>query len=85
MDQLTTAEAAEYLRVPIATMRWWRHEDRGPVSYRLGRHVFYAREDLDRWRDEQRATTARGDRANPSTSSNFVRDSSDSTAYAPAP
>ncbi|MGY4868736.1 helix-turn-helix domain-containing protein [Mycolicibacterium elephantis] len=49
MESMTTAEAAEYLRVPVAMMRWWRHEDRGPVTYRLGRRVVYSCADLDRW------------------------------------
>lgn len=60
MDQLTTEEAAAYLRTPIPTLRWWRHIGRGPKSYRIGRRVFYLRQDVDDWHAEQMTATARG-------------------------
>lgn len=46
---LTLVEAAELLRTPVATLRYWRHRGIGPDSFRLGRRVVYRREDLDQW------------------------------------
>lgn len=53
-DLLTLAEAAAFLRAPVATLRYWRHLGIGPDGFRLGRRVLYQREDLDRWVTEQR-------------------------------
>ena len=52
-DLLTITEAAELLRAPVATLRYWRHLDIGPRSFRLGRRVLYRREDLQAWIDTQ--------------------------------
>ncbi|SNR59661.1 helix-turn-helix transcriptional regulator [Blastococcus mobilis] len=52
-DLLTIAEAAE-LRTPVATLRYWRHRNTGPRSFRLGRRVLYRRGDLQAWIDVQR-------------------------------
>ena len=48
---LTITEAADCLRTPVATLRYWRHRDIGPRSFRLGRRVLYRREDLSAWID----------------------------------
>jgi excisionase family DNA binding protein len=50
-DLLTITEAAELLRAPVATLRYWRHLGTGPRSFRLGRRVLYRREDLLTWID----------------------------------
>jgi excisionase family DNA binding protein len=52
-DLLTITEAAELLRAPVATLRYWRHLGDGPRSFRLGRRVLYRREDLHAWIDEK--------------------------------
>jgi Helix-turn-helix domain len=52
-DLLTLAEAASYLRTPVATLRYWRHLGVGPDGFRIGRRVVYRRADLDRWVTEQ--------------------------------
>src|SRR4051794_12446233 len=49
----TITEAAELLRAPVATLRYWRHLGTGPRSFRLGRRVVYRREDLYAWVDTQ--------------------------------
>jgi Helix-turn-helix domain len=51
-DLLTITEAAELLR-PVATLRYWRHLNTGPHSFRLGRRVLYRRDDLNAWIDAQ--------------------------------
>ena len=53
-ELLTIAEAAEVLRTPVATLRYWRHRNTGPRSFRLGRRVLYRRDDLHVWIDAQR-------------------------------
>ena len=45
----TLAEVAELLRVPPATLRYWRHLGSGPRSFRVGRHVRYYRTDVEAW------------------------------------
>ena len=57
-ELLTIAEAAELLRVPIATFRYWRYLGRGPGSFHLGRRVLYRRDDLHAWIDYQHAEAA---------------------------
>ena len=46
LELLTITEAAELLRAPVATLRYWRHRNTGPRSFRLGRRVLYRRDDL---------------------------------------
>lgn len=51
---LTTAEAAEMLRTPVGTLRYWRHQGTGPKSFKLGaKRVAYLREDVEAWLREQ--------------------------------
>ena len=52
-ELLTITEAAQLLRAPVATLRYWRHLGTGPHSFRLGRRVLYRREDLHAWIDTQ--------------------------------
>jgi hypothetical protein len=52
-ELLTITEAAELLRTPVATLRYWRHRDIGPRGFRLGRRVLYRREDLRAWIDAE--------------------------------
>jgi excisionase family DNA binding protein len=53
-ELLTIAEAAQMLRAPVATLRYWRHLGTGPHSFRLGRRVLYRRDDLHAWIDARR-------------------------------
>jgi len=48
-DLLTIDEAADRLRTPVATLRYWRHLGTGPRSFRLGRRVLYRANDLHEW------------------------------------
>jgi predicted DNA-binding transcriptional regulator AlpA len=52
-ELLTITEAAELLRAPVATLRYWRHLGTGPRSFRLGRRVLYRSEDLRSWIDAE--------------------------------
>jgi len=58
---MTTSEVAEMLRVPAETVRWWRHVDKGPRSFKPAgtRRVLYAAEDVETWlADARRAGAA---------------------------
>lgn len=50
---LNTAEAAEALRLGVATLHRWRKAGKGPPYIEMGRKVYYRRTDLDRWIEEQ--------------------------------
>jgi hypothetical protein len=54
MDSLLTIdEAAEMLRQPVATLRYWRHVDKGPRSARLGARIFYKEDECIAWVNAQ--------------------------------
>lgn len=52
-EMLTLKEVAILLRVPEATLRYWRHLHTGPHSFRLGRSVRYWHTDVTTWLEEQ--------------------------------
>ena len=47
-------ELASFLGIPLATIYQWRSRGDGPPGLRVGRHVRYRIEDVERWLDEQR-------------------------------
>lgn len=49
----TADEVSEYLGVPIDTLYVWRHRSKGPRSSKVGRHLRYRWEDVDKWLDDQ--------------------------------
>ena len=52
-ELLTIAEVADVVRVPVATLRYWRHLGTGPRSFRIGRSVRYWHTDVLHWLEEQ--------------------------------
>lgn len=46
---LTTEEVAELLQVPVATIYGWRVRREGPPAIRVGRHLRFRREAVERW------------------------------------
>jgi excisionase family DNA binding protein len=48
-EWLTTEELATLLKVPVPTVRAWRHNGSGPEGVRLGRHVRYRRDSVGAW------------------------------------
>jgi predicted DNA-binding transcriptional regulator AlpA len=60
---MRTAEVAELLRMPVELVRWWRHVGRGPNSFKLGRRVLYAREDVEAFIEQARTEQARTEQA----------------------
>jgi excisionase family DNA binding protein len=58
MTYLTTSELADELRTSPETVRYWRHIGKGPDSFKVGRRVLYAREDVDAFIAEARQGVA---------------------------
>ena len=54
-EYLTTEDLAVKLRTSPETCRFWRHIGKGPKSFKVGRRVLYAREDVQAWIDAARA------------------------------
>lgn len=52
---MTTEELAQLLRVPVQTVRQWRHHGTGPKGYRVGRHVRYRGSDIEAWLEERKS------------------------------
>ena len=46
---LTAAELAAELGIPKQTIYKWRTEGKGPRGHKLGRHLRFARRDVDEW------------------------------------
>jgi excisionase family DNA binding protein len=52
-DLLSISEVADLVRVPVATLRYWRHLGTGPRSFKVGRSVRYWRTDVLRWLEDR--------------------------------
>lgn len=46
---LTMPEVASRTRVPLDTLRYWRHLGIGPESAKMGRRVVYRASDVEAW------------------------------------
>lgn len=59
---LRLEQVAERTGVPLSTLRWYRHRDRGegPPTWRLGRRVVAWEDDVDAWLDAQRQASTPG-------------------------
>jgi excisionase family DNA binding protein len=60
LEFLTTKEVAELLRTSPETVRYWAWQGRGPKSFKSGRRRLFAREDVDAYIAEARATVTDG-------------------------
>jgi DNA-binding transcriptional MerR regulator len=52
-DLLTIEEVSERYRVPVGTLRFWRHKGVGPAGFRIGRRVVYRVADCEAWVAQQ--------------------------------
>jgi hypothetical protein len=52
-ELLTLEQFAEMVNTPINTIRFWRQTGYGPKSARIGKRVFYRRNDVNAWIDAQ--------------------------------
>jgi excisionase family DNA binding protein len=55
---LTIDEVAEYLRVPVLTIRWLRQEGKFAPAVKVGRRLAWERSAVVAWVAEQRETAA---------------------------
>jgi excisionase family DNA binding protein len=56
-ELLTVPELAEYLSVPIRTVRFWRENGDGPPAFRVGKRLYFRASDVTRWLDERAASS----------------------------
>lgn len=49
MEFLKPEELASECKVPLKTVYGWNHRGVGPKVTRVGKHVRYARRDVDEW------------------------------------
>jgi len=52
-ELMSITEVADIIRVPVATLRYWRHLGSGPQSFRIGRSVRYWRSEVLAWLERQ--------------------------------
>lgn len=45
----TVEELSEYLKVPVQTLYQWRTRRYGPPGVKMGKHLRYRPEDVERW------------------------------------
>lgn len=50
---LTPQELADGVGVPLATVYQWRYKGVGPAAIKVGRHVRYRADAVNRWLDSQ--------------------------------
>lgn len=58
MKLMTTAEVADLVRRPPATLRYWRHINEGPPSFRLQGRVVYREDAVLTWIEGQATADA---------------------------
>jgi predicted DNA-binding transcriptional regulator AlpA len=46
---MSTADLADYIQKPIATIYAWRVRGEGPSAIRVGRDLRYRRSDVEQW------------------------------------
>lgn len=61
-EALTESDAAARLGLKVATLRAWRHQNRGPAFLRLGRAIRYLASDLDEFVNANRHTPSSEER-----------------------
>lgn len=55
---MTIDEVAEYLRVPVLTVRWLRKEGRFAPAIKVGRRLAWQQSVVEAWVDAQREKAA---------------------------
>jgi excisionase family DNA binding protein len=49
---LSPEDLATEFDVPLSTVYQWNHKRTGPPAFKIGRHLRYRSEDVDRWLTE---------------------------------
>jgi excisionase family DNA binding protein len=55
---MTIEEVAEYLRVPVLTIRWLRQEGRFAPAVKVGRRLLWEESTVNRWVEANREPAA---------------------------
>jgi excisionase family DNA binding protein len=58
-ELMNLQEVARYLRVPVPTIRWLRHEGRFAPAIKVGRRLVWDAADVRAWAEEQRERSLR--------------------------
>jgi hypothetical protein len=58
--RVPTHVAARITGLAESTLRYYRHANKGPISYLIGSKVYYDVADLDEWLAAQKTATLRG-------------------------
>jgi len=53
-ELLNSSEVAEFLSVPVNTLRWWRQLGKGPEFFKMGRRLVTTVGDVRRFIRQQR-------------------------------
>jgi predicted DNA-binding transcriptional regulator AlpA len=48
-ELLLLEEVSELTRIPVPSLRFYRHNGTGPKSFRLGNRMVYKRADVEAW------------------------------------
>jgi excisionase family DNA binding protein len=48
-DFMSPEQLADYIGMPLATVRKWHQRGKGPAAHRIGRHLRYSRADVAKW------------------------------------
>ena len=54
----TIQDVAEYLNIPVETLRAWRKKKTGPRAARIGKHLRYHPGHVRKWFEEQGGVVA---------------------------
>lgn len=54
-DLESPEQLSKRLGIPVATLYGWRHKGVGPPALKIGRHLRYRPEAVERWLKEQEA------------------------------
>jgi predicted DNA-binding transcriptional regulator AlpA len=58
---LASADVAQLMKVPVGTVRYWRHIGEGPPAFKLGpKAVRYRRSQVEAWISEQESRSTGG-------------------------
>jgi excisionase family DNA binding protein len=49
VELLTVEETSKYLGIPVNTLNRWRSQKKGPEFIKMGKHVKYSKEALDKY------------------------------------
>jgi predicted DNA-binding transcriptional regulator AlpA len=52
-ELLHLEEVSEMTRIPVPSLRFYRHNGTGPRSFRLGNRIVYKRADVEAWIEER--------------------------------